>query len=193
MQKWSYLWRNIKERARIRAKPRSWRQKNAKELQNIPVETIVSFDRNSRQWFGGRNFRSRDITVEIGQQWRSQGSPYGGVSGECKKGQTSLKRMRKAVIRGRARDGGVHLPQNVLEIDISRILVEALSEESVGPLEQVRPALAWSDHPSREVIFRGNRKSGDKSLDITSSPESTGRWNYPNPGRNLFNRLRSAH
>ena len=50
--------------------------------------------------------------------------------------------MRKAVIRGRARDGGVHLPQNVLEIDISRILVEALSEESVGPLEQVRPALA---------------------------------------------------
>ena len=51
--------------------------------------------------------------------------------------QTSLKGRRQAVIRGGARDGGVHHPQNVLKIDISRILVETFSEESVVPLEQV--------------------------------------------------------
>ena len=79
------------------------------------------------------------------------------------------------------------------EIDISRILVGALLEESVGPLEQVRPVLASSNDPSREVTFRRNRKSGDENLDVTSSPENIGTRNYSNPGRNLFNRLRSAH
>ena len=90
----------------------------------------------------GRNFRSRDITGVIGQLWRSQRSHYGCVPGEYKKVQKSLKGRQKSVIRGRARGGGRHLPQNVLKIDISRILVEALSEESVRPLEQVRPVLA---------------------------------------------------
>ena len=68
-----------------------------------------------------------------------------------------------------------------------------LSEESVGPLEQVRPVLAWSDNPSWEVTVRGSWKSGDESLDVTSSPESTGMWSHRIPLRKLFNRLRSAH
>ena len=45
-------------------------------------------------------------------------------------------------IRGSTKDGGVHRPHNELKADISGILVEALLEESVGPLEQVRPVLA---------------------------------------------------
>ena len=57
----------------------------------------------------------------------------GCVSGGCK--EVSHEETRGAVIRGRAKDGGVHLPQNVLKTDISRILIEALLEESVEPLE----------------------------------------------------------
>ena len=58
----------------------------------------------------------------------------------------SLWRVQEGVtqrkIRGRAKDRGVHLSQKVLGIDISGILVEAHLEESLGPLEQVRPVVA---------------------------------------------------
>ncbi len=99
----------------------------------LPILEIFYYINVAVIW--GQSFRGRDITGEIGQLWTGQGSGHRCVSGECKKVHTSLKGRRKAVLRGRA--------DNVLEIDTSRILVEALSEESVRPLEQV--SQYWPD------------------------------------------------
>ena len=39
----------------------------------------------------------------------------------------------------------------------------------------------------------GSRKPGDWSINVTCSPESTGMWCCPDPGRNPLNQLRSVH
>ena len=158
----------------------------------------MSFDHSAMfHSFGLENYLFYSLThIEVQQRAKQKETEDGDFDIYArwhKKVQMSLKGKRTAVIRGRARVGGVHLRQKVLKIDISRILAEVLSEESVRPLEQVRPILAWSDNLSQEVTFCGSRESGDESLGVTSSPESTRKWNHPNPGRNLFNRLRSAN
>ena len=55
------------------------------------------------------------------------------------------------------------------------------------------PAPSGSDNLFSQTASRGSRKSGDENKPVTSSPESTGMWNYPDPGRNPSNQLRSAH